>query len=501
MRFFGRSRPSPTPVTGHAPLFSHARNTVTSSHPFVVTLRRLMLINMLVVSGILAIMALSVYAWELHASDQQVNEQLMQTVTPELQSDLLASVGHSSPPEDDDAGDEAAQYEPSSPNIFTIGIDQRGHVVFDPGNVRAQGLPDLAAAWPVLRGRKASTLVTIGDDATAYRLYTVPVRSHGQIIGVLQIGQSLAARERQLGDLRIILLCVGAGVLLLTGIASLYLAGRALRPMQLAYERQRQFAAAASHELRTPLAIVRSQAELVERALRRAIAGDTGNLERARRLEMSETDVADILTEVDYMSRLVRDLLVLARDDGDHRTIASELINLSALVSETTRKMMPQAKSAGISLQLEAETAGPADEVADVYVRGDTDRLRQLILALLENALRYTSRGGSVRVSVAVHSGRHFLIGHRQVAQLSVADTGKGIAPEVLPYIFEPFYRASTETNSHGGAGLGLALARWIANAHGGEIAVDSEVGIGTRFTVLLPVVPSSSHQAALERH
>ena len=449
-----------------------------------------MLINMLVVSGILAIMAVSVYAWELHASDQQVSEQLQQTVTPELQTDLLASVGHNSPPEDDDAADETAQYEPSSPNIFAIGLDQTGHVIFDPGNVRVQGLPDLAVVWPVLHGRLASTLVTIGDDATAYRLYTVPVRSHGQIIGVLQVGQSLAARERQLQDLRIILLSVGAGVLLLTGLASLYLAGRALRPMQLAYERQRQFAAAASHELRTPLAIVRSQAELVARALHRAAAADTADVERSKRLELTEEDVGDILTEVDYMARLVHDLLVLARDEGDHRTASNDLINLSGLVSETTRKMMPQAESEGISLQLESL---PADGVPAVYVRGDTDRLRQLILALLENALRYTSPGGSVRVSVATGSGRRFLIGHYLVAQLSVADTGKGIAPEALPYIFEPFYRASTESTNQSGAGLGLSLARWIANAHGGEIAVDSEVGIGTRFTVLLPLAPSPS--------
>jgi signal transduction histidine kinase len=283
-----------------------------------------MFMNMLVVSSILAIMALAVYGWELHASDQQVNEQLLLGVTPELQSDLIATVGQTSPPEANDAEDEVAQYEPSSPDVFAIGLDQHGHVVFDPGNVRAQGLPDLTAAWPVLHGQQAKTLVTLGDDAKAYRLYTVPVKSHGRIIGVLQVGQSLAARERQLQDLRIILAGVGAGVLLLTWLASLYLAGRALRPMQLAYERQRQFAAAASHELRTPLAIVRSQAELVEPSLHRVTTGASSlGQEIDHRLQLTQGDVGDILTEVDYMARLVRDLLVLARNEGDHRNIAS----------------------------------------------------------------------------------------------------------------------------------------------------------------------------------
>src|SRR5215469_10865213 len=291
-----------TPGIEYTPLSSQARKVVTRPHPFTVTRKRLVFMNMLVVSSILAIMALAVYGWELHASDQQVNEQLLLGVTPELQSDLIGIVGHNPHLEARDSEDEVAQYKPTSPDIFAIGLDQRGSVVFDPANVRAQGLPDLAAASPVLHGRQASTLVTTGDDTSAYRLYTVPVKSHGQIIGVLQVGQSLAARERQLQDLRIILAGVGGGVLLLTLLASLYLAGRALRPMQLAYERQRQFAAAASHELRTPLAIVRSQAELVERALHRhrvATGTSTPGQEADQRLQQTQGDVEDILTEVD----------------------------------------------------------------------------------------------------------------------------------------------------------------------------------------------------------
>lgn len=499
MNSAGKSSTPTLPPSGPVPLFSRARNTVTSTHPFAVTRKRLMLMNMLVVSAILAIMALSVYAWEVHASDQQVTEQLVHTVTPELQSDLVARVGDSIPAEDDDTSDEAARYEPDSPNVFVIGLDQHAHVVFDPGNVRVQGLPDLSLAWPVLRGRQASTLVTIGDDATAYRLYTVPVTTHGRIVGVLQVGQSLEARDRQLADLRIILLGVGAGVLLLTGLASLYLAGRALSPMQLAYERQRQFAAAASHELRTPLAIVRSQAELIERALQRVVSGHPVDEEESRRLAVTTTDVADILIEVDYMARLVRDLLVLARDEGDHRNIVSDLVDLSGLAAETTRKMMAQADSAGISLVMETgHCDGTGGEPFPIYVRGDNGRIRQLILALLENAVHYTPRAGTVRVTLTVASGRHFLVGHRQVAQLIVVDTGTGIAPEALPHIFEPFYRASPDTNRHAGAGLGLAIAQWIVNAHGGKIAVESEVGVGTEFTVSLPLAQSSSGQSHL---
>jgi signal transduction histidine kinase len=468
---------------------SRARQVNTRSYPLAATRKRLVWMNMLVVSGILAIMALAVYGWESHASDLQVNQQLVQSVTPELQSDLLVSATQDSPPEARDA-DLAEQYEPSSPNVFSIGLNPSGHVVFDPGNARAVGLPDLAAAWPVLRGQQPSTLVTIGDDTKAYRLYTIPVKSHGHIIGAIQVGQSLASRERQLQDLRIILAGVGAGVLLLTWLASLYLARRALRPLQLAYERQHQFAAAASHELRTPLAIVRSQGELVERALHWATANNA-TVDVRERLQVTEGDVQDILAEVDYMARLVRDLVVLARDQGDQRSIANDVVDLHALVVETVGKMTPQAAQQNLALQLE-ERAGELP----LTVRGDRDRLRQLILVLLENALRFTPAGGQIFVSLSLGNERRFLVGHRQTAQLTITDTGKGIAPDALPHIFEPFYRvpaAATpedpETQgAHSGAGLGLALAHWIITAHGGEITATSELGVGTRFTVSLPV-------------
>jgi signal transduction histidine kinase len=232
---------------------------------------------------------------------------------------------------------------------------------------------------------------------------------------------------------------------------------------------------------------------LVARAIQRVTAGTSSpGQETDQRLQQTQGDVGDILTEVDYMARLVRDLVVLARDEDDHRSIASDMVDLSALLSDTVGKMMSQAEAQEISLQLERDgVLDSANDVAQVYVRGDGDRLRQLILALLENALRYTPSGGEVRVSLHVETGRRFLIGHRQVAELAIADTGKGIAPDALPHIFEPFYRAPDGIKAHSGAGLGLALARWIVNAHGGEIEVASEVDIGTRFTVSLPLASS----------
>lgn len=197
-------------------------------------------------------------------------------------------------------------------------------------------------------------------------------------------------------------------------------------------------------------------------------------------------DVAELLQEVDYMTRLTRDLLVLARDAGDNGQIEWKLLSLSAITRKTVAGLQAQAKEHGLTLHL-SESAGEEP----VYVRGDADRLRQLILALVENALRYTPVGGKVRVETRVAHGRRWLLGDQRVAQLIVTDTGCGIAPDDMPYIFEPFYRAPsarTAAEGHESAGLGLALVQWIVSAHGGDVSVSSRVGQGSTFTVSLPL-------------
>jgi signal transduction histidine kinase len=452
----------------------------------------------LVVSGILTAMAFAVYGWELHASDQQVNDQLTQWVAHAMPGGGVASAdgqpGQVGQPDPRDPLDHD-HYEPFSPNVFSVTLDQQGRVIADPANVAALGLPDLAAAAPVLSGKQTSTLVTTGRDDHTFRLYTVPIYQHGAVVGALQAGMSLAPRERQLHDLLAILAAVSAGMLLLTGLASLFLADRALFPMRLAYDRQRQFAAAASHELRTPLALARSQAELVERSLGRALAAGANEgasvAVGSDDLRRMRADVGEITAEVDYMTRLVRDLLLLARDAGDHQGALWESVDLRGLVAETAAKLQLRAIANGLTLRMDTPPEGETG--AAVYVRGDGDRLRQLALALLENAIHYTPAGGTITARVGVVHG-HGLPGKRQnVAQLVVADTGVGIAPEDMPRIFEPFYRADAArgrmagAENHSGAGLGLALAQWIVRAHEGEIAARSTPGKGATFTVTLP--------------
>lgn len=464
------------------------RQTVaTAVPPFRAARRRLVAINLLVVSAILAVMAVAVYISDAHAIDQQLTQQLQMRATRDSTADVLALLvaPNGAPPALRDDGHESGElgepYEPASPNVFAVGFNANGTVIYDPGRITALGIPDRTAALPVLAGRVPSTLVTVGAEPHEYRLYTVPLLSHGHIVGALQTGISLDTRERQLHDLLLTLAAAGLAMLLLTTLASVFLAERALVPVRRAYERQRQFAAAASHELRTPLAYARSQAELVLTQLADGQPAADAPADRG----MLASDVREIVGEVDYMSRLVRDLLLLARDEGDQGALARKSLDLGALVSGAVEAVRTDARARGVELSVDIHGEPPDG----IWVRGDADRLRQLALILLDNAVRYTPAGGRVKVEVRARHSGNSLLGHHRYAELIVSDTGRGIAPEHIERIFTPFFRADpaqSTADEHRGAGLGLALARWIVEAHGGKIAVESTAGVGSEFRVVL---------------
>jgi signal transduction histidine kinase len=169
--------------------------------------------------------------------------------------------------------------------------------------------------------------------------------------------------------------------------------------------------------------------------------------------------------------------------------------------------MRPQAEMRSIHLAFERDDASEGRRHLFV-VEGDGERLRQLMLILLDNAIRYTPAGGMVTVTAVHRSGHVQVVRHGEQIALTVRDTGIGIAPEDLPRIFEPFYRASSTTDSgeppteerHGSAGLGLALAHWIVAAHRGDLDAESEVGVGSVFTVTLPAVSTSRSTAEHEK-
>ena len=230
----------------------------------------------------------------------------------------------------------------------------------------------------------------------------------------------------------------------------------------------RRFTADASHELKTPLTVVRAG---VERAITRP------DLPPETLAPLEET-----LQEVNRMTELLDALLTLARADEGRADLHKEPVDLREIIDE-----------AGETGELLAEHAGVTIEIRmppePVVVPVDHSRVRQLVLNLIENAVKYTPRGGQVMVELSVADAA------KGRAQLTVADTGIGIAPGDLPHIFDRFWRADsarTRTGERPGTGLGLAICKWIAEAHGGSIEVQSRPGRGTSFIVGLPLADSA---------
>lgn len=226
--------------------------------------------------------------------------------------------------------------------------------------------------------------------------------------------------------------------------------------LQKAIEDLQNFAADAAHELRTPLANLRAEVETA--------------LQHPQSQEDHVRTLSSVLEEVSRMSRIVTDLLTLARLDMRQYALKREDVPLAPLLLEAKETWEAPAKEQGISIHVEAQ---------DIQVRGDPDALRRILMNLVENAIKYNRPGGRVTLSVERGDGK---------ARLQVADTGIGISPEHLSRLFRRFYRVDkARSRESGGSGLGLAICKSFVEAHGGKIDVSSTVGEGTTFTVEIP--------------
>ncbi len=280
--------------------------------------------------------------------------------------------------------------------------------------------------------------------------------------GSYLVGRDLSLVTGTMENLgRILLFGFLAGVLVSLLIGYL-LAGRAIRPIREAYEAKQRFLADASHELRTPISVVLLSAESLERSLL------PGQAE-------ARNDLDDIRAETFRMRDLVERLLFLARSDSRMRAVGTERVALSTLLEETAEALAVLAKSRRITLE---QRLPP-----ELACRGDRKMLASLFTVLLENAIKYNRDAGRVIVE-----GAQLRQKKRTWVEIRVSDTGVGIPEAEQARIFERFYRADPARGRKiGGHGLGLAIARDIAQAHGGTIGVISQAEIGTTFIVRLP--------------
>jgi signal transduction histidine kinase len=324
---------------------------------------------------------------------------------------------------------------------------------FHPNGIFSQGINEALG--------DRTSLQTVHVEGHYYRVYTIPFRPDrgSRPVGAVQVFRNVDNQVEELERLTQVLIGGGLVGLVVAGIAGFFLAGRTLSPIRVAFDHQRKFIADASHELRTPLTLIRSSAEMV------STSADNLQPEDAELLD-------DIMSEVDRMSRLVSDLLTLARVDNSQVTLDVDPVDVSELATQVNQDIEQLAKQKSVTTSVQAQ--------APMLVIGDELRLRQLLLILLDNAVKYTKPGGTIETSVGRENGH---------VSLTVADSGVGISQDALPHVFDRFYRADgARTHEAGGAGLGLSIAHWIVQAHHGEIVIRSKPGKGTVVTVELPV-------------
>ncbi|WP_040394822.1 sensor histidine kinase [Centipeda periodontii] len=356
--------------------------------------------------------------------------------------------------------DEARFYRSTNDRLFYYVFDGEGRLVsFSRASFRIESFVlDIMTAWDAPDGEvRVFTETNERGAPTKVMMTTQRIFSPPLPLQTVYVGKDVTAMYNGMEKATWALAVLGGVALVFAAGIGYVLSGGAMKPVREAYEKQRQFAADASHELRTPLAVVLASADL----LRSDPSITSPFLKQV---------IEDVRDEVKKMTKLVSDLLTVARTDGKANQMRLVRMDLVSAVQQTVRIMRPFAEKKDIVIDEELPKR--------VEIHADEQKIRQLILILVDNAVKYTPEHG--RISVCVQEDRGSV-------KLSVSDTGIGIAPEHQERIFERFYRVDkARSRRMGGNGLGLAIAREIVEAHGGSIAVESEPGKGTTFHIRL---------------
>ncbi|MGH7232453.1 MAG: heavy metal sensor histidine kinase [Nitrospiraceae bacterium] len=375
-----------------------------------------------------------------------------------------------------------------------------GKITIQSPNIRSRDIPLSHTALDAAFAGNTTFESARFQGEPPLRLISVPIRHGGALVNIVRVGTSLQSVQETLHRLLVILLVTGPVALLAALAGGWLLAGRALRPvaeitraaqriadgdltqrltvppsqdeigrlgetfndmiarLETSFRQVRQFSTDASHELRTPLTVLKGETELA--------------LRRPRSVEDYRLVLESGLEEIDRMTRIVDELMFLSRADLGEIKMEFKPVRLDALVEDVRH----QAAVLGHEPEVQVVTG----TVTPAAVSGDELRLRELLLNLVDNAVKYSFKGGTVELNLATED---------RTARLSVTDSGIGIAPQAQAHIFQRFYRTD-EARAHAkkGTGLGLSISKWIVDAHGGTIDVKSEPGKGTTFTIALPL-------------
>ncbi len=338
-------------------------------------------------------------------------------------------------------------------------LDQRGRLLATAGQVPV-GL--------TVQLHDHGLAVLRAADGRRYQQYSLRLKTaQGVAWGYMEVARSLQEFDDHLAFLRLTMIAGLPVAMVLIALASWSLAGLAMQPIYRSYERMQQFTADAAHEFRTPLATIRAIVESI-----RGVEPLT--------VEEAQDALAAVDRQNQRLAKLAQDLLLLSRLEAsaeitaEPATTAQSVCCLNDLILDVVESLSVLDMAAAMTLTTDIATQEP------LYVAGDEAQLLRLITNLVTNALQYTPAGGTVTVSLQPDG---------QQALLQVHDTGIGIAPADQLHVFDRFYRVSVDRSRHtGGSGLGLAIAWAIAHAHHGSLGVQSQLGIGSTFSLRLPL-------------
>ncbi len=418
------------------------------------TRRRLFLLTLALVATLVVAIGAATAVVGLRALDSDVDRALAATVDA-----AVVRLDGEMPSGSESGGSEDTA--PAAADTVLLYLDSAGKEIALPTRVALGGLPDESA---VAAAKSAGRdLRTVSAGGVEVRLLTeAVVGSAGQApVGYVQGGFVLTLHDQQSNSLAVAIALVGAVGLLGAAVVTLLVTGDAVAPIRRSFARQQRFVADASHELKTPPAIIRANAEVLERE---QLVKPNG-----------QALVADIVSETDRLARLVGDLLQLASSDAAGLVVELRPTDLGAIAQDTVRRMRPLATARGVDLRLVAHPGASSPTL----ILGDYDRVTQLLVILVDNAIGHTPSGSAV--TVTVRAVEHKL-------ELGVADHGPGVPATDRERVFEPFTRLpGLRRDQTAGTGLGLAIARRIVDAHHGTIRVEDADGGGARFVASFP--------------
>ncbi|MDR7000700.1 HAMP domain-containing sensor histidine kinase [Neobacillus niacini] len=406
---------------------------------------RLTLLNSLVFIVLISILGGIIYFYTEEELYQDVNHSLLESVN-HLQNDQTQQ-------DQDPDGDKGTKFMHRDPRIMTLIWDENNHLLTDQ-NRESVLFQDNEK---FIRPKKLNSLQDANVENFSYRYIAtkIDVPLLGKV--TVQVIRNTNSEKELLDRLLLIMLIgCGIGVICAVGIGY-FLAGKALVPIKNAWQKQQGFVSDASHELRTPLAVIQAKTDLLFRS-------------PAATIQEKVVDISAISTESRRLSKLVANLLTLARSDSNQIEIKKQSFRLDELLKEIYQHYEEFASYQGKSIQLDAS------ELVQFF--GDKERIHQLIVILLDNAIKYTNEGGEIQLSCQQS--------HSSII-LQVKDNGIGIPEADIPKIFDRFYQSDKARTSAEGTGLGLSIAKWIIEKHHGKTKVQSNVGKGTSIEIIFP--------------